>query len=183
MRIITGKHRGRKIISPTHEGVRPTTDRIKENVFNIIREYIPESICLDLFAGTGGLGFECISRGASQVYFVDNSKESIKDISATAKSLGEKPYIILSDYNVALKNLNNQGIKFDVIFIDPPYRTMLAEYALDKLTQYDMLNEGGIIIWESLAELKKPDNYKCAYTHIDRRNYGETQIDIYYNER
>ena len=183
MRIITGKHKGRKLISPTHLGVRPTTDRVKENIFNIIREYIPESICLDLFAGTGALGFECLSRDASMVYFVDNNKDSIKNIQQNAKMLNEKPYIIYSDYNIALKNLNNQGIKFDVIFIDPPYHTNLAEYAIDKLTEYDMLNDGGIIVWESLAELKKPDSYKCKYVHLDRRDYGETQIDIYYNER
>lgn len=183
MRIISGKHRGRKIESPTSDSVRPTTDRVKENVFNIIREYIPESICMDLFAGSGGLGFECISRGANYVYFVDSNKDSIRNIQQTAKSLNEKPYIIFSDYNIALKNLQNQGIKFDVIFIDPPYHSMLAEYAIDKITQFDMLNEGGIIVWESLKELNKPQNYKCKYTHIDTRVYGEIQIDIYYNER
>jgi 16S rRNA (guanine(966)-N(2))-methyltransferase RsmD len=179
MRIITGKHRGRKIISPTHEGVRPTTDRIKENLFNIIRDYIPDSTCLDLFAGTGGLGFECISRGAGKVYFVDSSKDSIKNIKQTAISLKENPYIILSDYNVALKNMKNQGVKFDIVFIDPPYNSMLAEFAINKLAEYDLINDGGIIVWESLSNLKKPDNYTCQYEHIDRRNYGEIQIDIY----
>ncbi len=179
MRIITGKHRGRKIISPIHEGVRPTTDRVKENIFNIIRDYIPDGICLDLFAGTGGLGFECISRGAGKVYFVDSSKESIKNIKQTALSLKENPYIILSDYNIALKNMKNQGVKFDIVFVDPPYNSMLAEFAIDKIAEYDLINDGGIIIWESLAALNKPDKYNCRYNHIDKRKYGEIQIDIY----
>ena len=181
MRIITGKHRGRKIISPTHEGVRPTTDRVKENLFNIIRDYIPDSVCLDLFAGTGGLGFECISRGAGKVYFVDSSKESIKNIKQTALSLKENPYIILSDYYIVLKNMKNQGVKFDIVFVDPPYKSMLAEFAINKLAEYDLLNPDGIIVWESLVELKKPDNYECKYKHIDRRTYGDVQIDIYQN--
>lgn len=179
MRIITGKHRGRKIISPTHQGVRPTTDRVKENLFNIIREYIPESTCLDLFAGTGGLGFECISRGAEKVYFVDSNKDSIKNIKQTASTLGEKPYIILSDYNIALKNFQNQGVKFDVIFIDPPYQSMLAEFAINKISEYDLLKDGGIIVWESLVTLKKPENYDCKYQHMDKRVYGEVSVDIY----
>ena len=78
--------------------------------------------------------------------------------------------------------MKNQGVKFDVIFVDPPYKTMLAEFAINKIAEYDLLKEDGIIVWESLVELKKPASYDCKYTHIDSRVYGDTQIDIYQNQ-
>ncbi len=176
MRIITGSLRGRKVPSPDHPGVRPTSDRIKESLFNIIRDNVEGGVFLDLFSGTGNIGFEAISRGAKAVYMVDNNKLSFSSIKSTAKSFGVNPYIILSDYNLALKNFEHKGIKFDCIFIDPPYETMLAEYAIKQIEEMGLLAEGGIIVWENSIPLKKLDNFKSSFTIYDTRKYGEIQL-------
>lgn len=182
MRIITGSLRGRKIPSPDHEGVRPTADRIKESLFNIIRDNVVDGVFLDLFSGTGNIGFEAISRGASKVYMVDNNRQSYNSIRNTAKSFGVNPYIILSDYNIALKNCANQGVKFDCIFIDPPYETQLAEYAIKQIETLDLLSEGGIIVWEYSNTIKKPENFETKYKMYDIRKYGEIGLAFFTNE-
>ncbi len=181
MRIITGKHRGRKLISPKHEGVRPTSDRVKESVFNILADKLNGSVVLDLFAGSGSLGFEALSRGASEVYFVDNNKDSIKVISENAKMLNENPKIILADHNVALLKFYKQKIKFDIIFIDPPYNTHLAEFAINKIKEFNLLNSDGIIVWENLSSLNKLKNFNSPFEIFDIRTYGETRVDFFRN--
>lgn len=181
MRIITGKHRGRKLISPKHEGVRPTSDRIKESVFNIISDKLEGAVVLDLFAGSGNLGFEALSRGALESYFVDNSKDSIKVVSDNAKMLKENPKIMLADHNVALLKFYKKKLQFDLIFIDPPYNCLLAEFAINKIKEFNLLKEGGMIVWESLTALNKLKKYNSPYEIIDSRNYGETRVDFFKN--
>ncbi len=182
MRIITGSLRGRKVPSPDHDGVRPTSDRVKESLFNIIWEKVAGGVFLDLFSGTGNIGFEAISRGAGKVYMVDNNRLSYNSIRATAEKFGVKPYIILSDYNMALKNCANQGVKFDCIFIDPPYESNLAEYAIKQIENLDLLKEGGILVWESSLPLKKLDNFESRYKMYDIRKYGEIGLAFFVNE-
>lgn len=179
MRIITGKYRGRKIQSPKHEGVRPTIDRVKESLFNIINQDIYGATVLDLFGGTGALGLECVSRGADKVYIVDSDKDSFNLIKTNAKNMTEDISIMLMDYNIALLNFSKKGIKFDLIFLDPPYASKFAEFAIDKIQEYDLLKEDGKIIWESLLKLEKPQKYDCNYEKIDRRTYGEVEVTIY----
>lgn len=103
MRIITGIYKGKKINSPKHDGVRPTADRIKESLFNIINDRIENSIVLDLFGGTGALGIECLSRGASKAYIVDSDKRSIELIKQNLVNISNA-YLYHLDYNVALLN-------------------------------------------------------------------------------
>lgn len=179
MRIITGKYRGRKIQSPKHEGVRPTIDRVKESLFNIISQDICGATVLDLFGGTGALGLECVSRGAEKVYIVDSDKDSFNLIKANAKNMTEDISITLMDYNIALLNFSKKGIKFDLIFLDPPYASKFAEFALDKIQEYDLLKDDGKIVWESLLKLEKPQKYDCKYEQIDNRTYGEIELTIY----
>ena len=174
MRIITGIYKGKKINSPKHDGVRPTADRIKESLFNIINDRIENSIVLDLFGGTGALGIECLSRGANKAYIVDNDKRSIELIKQNLVNVNNA-YLYHLDYNVALLNFYKKGIKFDIIFIDPPYATKYGEFALKKIFDYDLLNEDGIIVWEYQTIQNK--NQKIDLFEIyDNRNYGETSI-------
>ncbi len=181
MRVITGLYKGRKILSPKHEGVRPTTDRVKENIFNVISGYIPDSIVLDLFAGTGAIGIECLSRGAKEVCFVDSNKDSCKLISDNLRSLNIKAYVSMQDYNTALLQYYKKGKQFDIIYLDPPYNSIFAESAISKIYEYNLLAPDGIIIWESLSELNKPEKYSSSnpFSEIDKRKYGEIDIRIY----
>ena len=123
MRVISGKARGLKLNTPKNEDVRPTTDRVKESLFNMINSYIMESEVLDLFAGTGSLGIECLSRGAKSCTFVDISKESIDIVKSNIKKARvESESIILNlDFKTAIDKLKLQNSKFDIIFMDPPY--------------------------------------------------------------
>lgn len=176
MRIITGSLRGRKIPSPDHEGVRPTSDRIKESLFNIIREKVEGGVFLDLFSGTGNIGFEAISRGAKQVYMVDSNRQCFNSIKSTATDFGVSPIIILSDSTMALKNFGHKKMQFDCIFIDPPYNTTLAEHAIMDIEKLNLLADDGIIVWENSIPLKKLEKFSSGFEIFDTRKYGEIQL-------
>ena len=122
MRVISGKVRGLKLNTPKNEDVRPTTDRVKESLFNIVSPYIMESDVLDLFAGTGSLGIECLSRGANKCVFVDVSKESISIVKSNIKKarVENESTVLNLDFKDAINKLKIQNNKFDVIFMDPP---------------------------------------------------------------
>jgi len=175
MRVISGNFRGRKIISPKGENVRPTADRVKESLFDIISDKIEGKVCLDLFGGTGALGIECISRRAKISYIVENDKQSFNEIQLNAQGI-DGIITILSDYNLALKNFSHKKIKFDLIFIDPPYQTKLGEYAIAKIEEYGLLSENGIIVWENSSRLNKSDTVKTNFEIFDERKYGEASL-------
>jgi len=179
MRIITGSLRGRKIPSPDHEGVRPTSDRIKESLFNIIRDKVEDGVFLDLFSGTGNIGFEAVSRGAKEVYMVDSNRQCFNAIKSTAASFKVNPIIILSDSTMALRNFGHKGLKFDCIFIDPPYNSTLAEHAIADIESLDILADDGIIIWENSLPLNKLDNFKSNFEMYDLRKYGEIGLAFF----
>ena len=113
---------------------------------------------------------------------VDNNRLSYNSIKNTAKQFGVNPYIILSDYNIALKNFANQGLKFDCIFIDPPYESKLAEFAIKQIEEMDLLKEDGVLVWESSIPLKKLDNFKTNLEMYDLRKYGEIQLAFFKNK-
>ena len=154
MRIISGSARGRKLKEPVGLDIRPTSDMVKESVFNIIQFDIEGRRVLDLFAGTGQLGLEALSRGAKSVVFVVSMPESIKLIWENVKRCGFTDSAAV--YNrEALKYLALDG-SFDIILIDPPYDTTLAGQALKKIIEFDKLNENGIIICETRADSIMP---------------------------
>ena len=123
MRVISGKAKGTKLGTIEEQSTRPTLDRVKESLFNIINTKIEDSIVLDLFAGSGALGIECISRGAKQVYFCDKSKQAINQIKQNLiKTRFEQQAVIFqNDYINCLKECAQKQIVFDLIFLDPPY--------------------------------------------------------------
>lgn len=148
MRIIAGKHRGRILKSLEFKGTRPTIDRVKEAVMSSLQNDINGGVVLDLFAGTGSLGLEALSRHAKKAYLVDNNLKAIKLIEENNKALNEEAIILQYDYKQALNYFNEKQIKFDVIFLDPPYESDMAQYSLDLIAKYNLLNENGAIMYE-----------------------------------
>lgn len=177
MRVISGQARGRKLKEPSDYSIRPTTDNVKESIFNIIQFDIEGRKVLDLFAGTGQLGIECLSRGAASCVFVDQSKEAISLVKTNLKTCGFEGRVVQAD---SISFLNSCG-KFDIILIDPPYATMLAEKALELINSVDILSEGGIIVCESAREKQMPD-MNLPYFKRKDYNYGKVKLTIYCKE-
>src|SRR5574344_588885 len=143
MRVISGKYKGRIIEGNTIDGTRPTMDRVKESMFGTVQNYVPNSICLDLFAGSGSLGIEAISNGAKEIHFVDKNIKAINTIKNNICNLkvDEKVYLYNKDYNDALLEFKNNKFKFDIIFLDPPYSYQIIDELLKKIYEYELLNE------------------------------------------
>jgi len=179
MKVISGTLKGRNIEGYNIDGTRPTMDRVKESLFAIIQNNIKGSIVLDLFAGSGQLGIEAISNGANTSYFIDNNKEVIKVLNQNISNLNIKTNskVILSDWKKALNDFSNQNIKFDLIFVDPPYDYNVYEKILDKVSTLNLLTENGLIILEH-ANLKFKDNYNNLTLYKEKR-YGSKSINIY----
>ena len=179
MRIISGVARGTKLI--TLEGIetRPTLDRIKESLFSIIQNKIPNAVVLDLFAGSGALGIECLSRGALFCTFCDSSNKAIKVIKQNIEKtrMLEKAVVIQADYATCLKKISNQKNSFDIIFLDPPYESNLIEKSIEKIIEFDLLKQDGIIIAETdQLELVLEEIGKLQVKIIDIRKYGRVKL-------
>jgi len=174
MRVITGTARGRKLKEPAGFNVRPTTDMVKESIFNIIQYDIEGRRVLDLFAGTGQLGIEALSRGAAEAVFVDESVSSVKLVRENLARCGFSARVEQAE---ALSFLARGG-KFDLIFLDPPYDSGLLDAALQKIQIIDILNDGGIIVCESRRE-KAVKSLLEPYRLLSERNYGKIKITVY----
>lgn len=159
---------------------RPTLDRVKESLFSILQFELPEATVLDLFAGSGALGLESISRGASKVILCDQSKNAIHIIEQNVEKLKEKSQVQIfkKDYLSALEILKTQAVKFDVVFLDPPYATDFAEIASEKIVQYDLLKENGIVIIETDETEKVVLNIEKSnlLEVVDQRKYGRVTL-------
>jgi len=179
MRVISGVARGKKLISLKGLETRPTLDRVKESLFNILQFYIKDSKVLDLFSGSGALAIESLSRGAREAVLCDFSKNAIEIINKNLEDtkLRNKSEILNKDYLEALKYLNKGYKKFDIIFLDPPYKTDYIYKSIEKILEYDLLEEKGIIVAETddkykIEELKKIQNIEI----YDVRKYGIVHI-------
>ena len=179
MKVISGTLKGRNIIGYNIDGTRPTMDRVKESLFATIQTNIKDSIVLDLFAGSGQLGIEAISNGANTCYFIDNNKEVIKVLNQNISNLNIKKNskVILSDWKKSLNEFANQGIKFDLIFVDPPYDYNVYEKILEKVSTLNLLNENGLIILEH-SNLKFKEIYNNLTLYKDKK-YGNKSVNIY----
>ena len=177
MRVITGSARGRRLIEPQNSEIRPTTDRVKEAIFNICQFDVEGRRVLDLFGGTGQLGIEAKSRGAAQVDIVDASRESIRLIHENVRLVGLDVRVIQTD---ALSYLERCGA-YDLIFIDPPYDSGLAEKALGRIKAFDILSNGGIIICETrtYTELLAPG---APYRMKKQYVYGKVKLTTFTKE-
>lgn len=183
MKVISGTLKGRNIKGYNIDGTRPTMDRVKESLFGMIQDNIKESTVLDLFSGSGNLGIEAISNGANFCYFIDNNKEAIQTIkeNTTNLNINSKSRIILSDWKKSLNDFANQNIKFDLIFVDPPYDYDVYEKILNKVSTLNLLNDNGLIILEH-RNLKLPNTY-LNLTLYKERNYGNKSVNIYRKEK
>lgn len=179
MRVISGKARGTKLSSIESLSTRPTLDRVKESLFNIIQNNLKGAVVLDLFAGSGQLGIEALSRGADKAYLCDINRDAVKMIKQNLEKtkLKDKAVVINEDYKKALRILNTNE-KFDIIFIDPPYKEDIAVDSIIDITHESRLKENGIMIIETdeierdLREINKIENIKI----IDQRKYGRASL-------
>ena len=155
MRIITGKARGKKLNTLEGEAVRPTTDKVKEALFNILQFQLEGRVFLDMFAGSGQIGLEAVSRGAKKAVFIDASKSAHTVIAGNIKSAGFESECTLVNAD-SLMYVKNTGLTFDIAFLDPPYRMGLIEKALPLVAA--RMNPGGIIICEHPSDEEVPES-------------------------
>ena len=176
MRVISGSARGRKLKEPVGFDIRPTSDMVKESVFNIIQFDVEGRRVLDLYAGTGQYGIEALSRGAGRADFVDSGPKSAKLIRENLELCGfsDSASVFVRD---ALKHLERKG-KYDLIFLDPPYGTTLASRTLTKIIEFDKLNANGIIICEMKADSATPAA-SPPYAMQKEYRYGSVKIVRY----
>ncbi len=176
MKIVSGSLKGRQLEGYLLKGTRPTMDRVKESLFAMIQDYIVDSICLDLFAGSGNLGIEAISQGARKVYFNDNDYKAKIIIDKNIDNLDIKSYcnILNMDYTKALESLKN--IKFNLIFLDPPYATNYIEKSIELIEKYDLLSDDGLIVCESNDYNKII--YGETYLKFKEKKYGDKWVVI-----
>ena len=178
MRVITGSARGRRLKTPEGMDIRPTTDNVKESVFNILQFDIEGRRVLDLFAGTGQLGIECLSRCAREAVFIDQSRDAVKIIKENLKACGFTAPVLQQD---ALSYLRTCG-KFDLIFVDPPYDAGLYDGVLETINSVDILSDGGIIICESRRETQLPE-MRAPYRKRKEYHYGKVKLCLYCKEK
>jgi 16S rRNA (guanine(966)-N(2))-methyltransferase RsmD len=176
MKVISGLLKGRNIEGFNIEGTRPTMDRVKESIFSTIQFEIRDAIVLDLFAGSGNLGIEAISNGANKCYFVDNNKVAINTINKNIKTFNieDNSIIIKDDYMNALNNLKNN--KFDIVFLDPPYKDDYIDKAINKLLEYDMLNSKALIICEYDRDINHEYD---LLDEVKTKKYGDKFVTIF----
>ena len=174
MRVISGRIRGKKLYSLEGDNTRPTTDRVKENIFNIIAPYVASAAVLDLFAGSGALGIEALSRGALRCDFVEISRDAA---GVVKKNLGETPFgsqsrVFICDFADFLQKAEGG---YDIIFLDPPYKAGCYAPALDLILKKQLLSEGGIIVMEADAAFGEKIT---SFEVVKERRYGQTKIMI-----
>lgn len=180
MRVITGTARGRKLGELKGMDTRPTTDQVKESMFNILQFDIEGRRVLDLFAGTGQLGIEALSRGAAGCTFVDQRREAVSLIRSNLKhcALSERARVVQGE---ALGYLSMAREQYHLIFLDPPYHMDLLENAIKKIAEIDILTENGIIICESPAEKVLPE-LDAPYRKGREYRYGKIKLTVYRKE-
>ncbi|MBR1987575.1 MAG: 16S rRNA (guanine(966)-N(2))-methyltransferase RsmD [Clostridia bacterium] len=175
MRIVSGKYRGRKLKEFDLATTRPTIDRVKEAIFNLIQFDVADAVVLDLFSGTGALGIEAISRGAKKTYLIDNNDKAIQIIKENTKNMTEDFEIIKTDYMLFL----SKDMRFDIVLLDPPYATDCGLKAIEYILERNMLNKGGVIVFETSDNKDISINFKGL--SVDRRKYGTVAVYIIRN--
>lgn len=174
MRIISGKYRGLKLADFDGNDVRPTADRVKESLFNVLYGRVAGASVLDLFCGSGNLGLECLSRGAESVHFNDISPASLEILKKNLARLKSPQQFKITnyDYSVCLSRAD----KYDLIFIDPPYRLEIGIDALKLIGAGNLLNEGGLVVFERDRSF---EGEVAGLRQTDERKYGKTYLTFF----
>ena len=183
LRVIAGTARRTLLVAPKGHDTRPTSDRVKENVFNIIAPGLRDAYFLDLFCGSGAIGIEALSRGASMAVFADIATDAVK---ATKDNLTQvrftgKAKVLNMCAIEAIANLKNNSKLFDIIYLDPPYGSGLLDKALLELTKHELLAPDGVIIAEYATD-EPPQDHAQLYMY-DQRKYGNTQVSFYWHPK
>ena len=175
MRIIGGKHRGRKLADFKGNDIRPTADRVKESLFNILSVKVSGASVLDLFCGSGNLGLESLSRGAAKVHFNDLSKDSLAVLKKNLAQVGEEDKCRITNLDY-LACLGSSGDSYDLIFIDPPYAKEFGIPALETISKRNLLTEDGVAIYERDRTFEGASEGLEKY---DERKYGKTYLTFF----
>lgn len=180
MRVITGQAKGRRLKAPKGMNTRPTSDRTKESLFNIIGDRLLDKAVLDLYAGTGAIGIEALSRGADSAVFVEKDQRVVKIIRANLDltGLADQAEIISQDVDSTVARLASQQRTFDIIFLDPPYLRNLLQKSIETLVHYQIIRPGGLVV----AESSKLDTLSDKYGNlrlIRQERYGDTVLSFY----
>lgn len=179
MRVITGKFKGRKLVSFKGDLFRPTLDRVKESIFNVLRDDIIDSNVLDLFCGSGSLGIEALSRGAMRSIFVDNNTKVMNTVKNNISlfDIEKKARFVLSDAFDFLGSYKGQA--FDIIFADPPYDKQYGGRICDLVVENDILRNSGILVLERFRkDAPETDRLKL----VKLLKFGQTEVDLYIRE-
>lgn len=171
MKVISGKYKGRVLEGYTMDGTRPTMERVKESVFAILQNKMPNSIVLDLFTGSGNLGIESLSQGAKEAYLVDLSSTAISTVEKNLKKIGiREAHVLKMDYLDALRYFEKEKIQFDLIFLDPPYQSDYIVNSLEKIEEYNLVKDNGMVICETDQSLSY-DKFSSLVV-VKEKKYG-----------
>jgi 16S rRNA (guanine966-N2)-methyltransferase len=184
MRVIAGKYKSRRLMAPPGMQTRPTSDRLRETLFNVVAPGIEDSVWLDLFAGSGAVGIEALSRGARSVYFVESSSSAVRTIRGNLQALKveEGAEVIERDAATALRMLDSQAVMCDFVFLDPPYRKMGDyEQVLGFLSQSRLLNPGSQVVAEHDKHFDPGDTFGSLRRHRELRQ-GDAVLSFYGRE-
>lgn len=184
MRVIAGKARRLPLVAPEGRDTRPTTDRIKETLFNIIQDDVPGSMFLDLFSGSGAIGIEALSRGAKKAYLVEFAREALRCIRANLEKtrLTEEAVVLPVEVTYAVSKLERMGEQFDIVYADPPYGKRFESKLLDLLGHSGIIREGTLVIVESALDTAIDDVDPNIYEMIRVKEY-KTNKHVFFRVR
>lgn len=165
---------------PTSQHIRPTADRVRETIFNVLGQWFEGQAVLDLYAGTGALGLESLSRGASRAVLVDSDREALALCQTNTAALGFEARVEILSQPVArgMETLGRRGAKFDLIFADPPYTARVVETVLEGVARHGLLEPGGAVVVEHDKREAAPESH-AGYTRVDQRRFGDTLVSLF----
>lgn len=181
MRIVGGSARGRTILGPKDaKTIRPTADRVRETLFNVLGQSLEGLTVLDLYAGTGALGLESVSRGADRAVLVDSGREALGLCRANLEALGfkDRVEVLASPVTRALGLLGGRGERFSIIFADPPYAAEVVTELLDGISTHGLLADEGVIVLEHAKREPAPEAH-AGFERFDQRKFGDTLVSLY----
>lgn len=181
MRIGAGSAKGRELKGPKDASrIRPTADRVRQTIFNVLGQWFEGQRVLDVYAGTGAFGLEAISRGATGATLVDKDREALELCRTNAQSLGflAQVEILALPAEKAIAQLGRQGAQFDVIFADPPYAAKVVQTLLEQLAPHPLLAPDGILVIEHDKREPSPEHH-AGFTRVDQRRFGDTEVSFF----
>jgi 16S rRNA (guanine966-N2)-methyltransferase len=180
VRIVAGTARGRPLLTPKGKGIRPTADRVRETVFNVLGQWMDGMRVLDLYAGTGALALEALSRGAERAVLVDDDREATRLCRQNAEGLGfsGRVEILAMPVPRAAGLLARRAATFDLVFADPPYAARVVTDVLELVARHRLLAPGGTLVIEHDRREPAPDAH-AEFARVDQRRFGDTQVSFY----